>query len=93
MRELSELEDALDAEIIKNAKVIGITTTGAAKYNELLRGVNYEIVVAEEAAEVLEAHLITGIGPSTKHMILIGEQKLMRKTSSDHPSSTINSIS
>ena len=63
----------MDFEVIKSAEIIGVTMTGVAKFNMLLRRVNYEIVVIEEAAEVLEAHLITTLSPSTKQLILIGE--------------------
>ena len=73
MAESNEAESLLDFELIKSCKIIGVTTTGAAKFNTLLRKVEYEVVVVEEAAEVLEAHLITTLCPSTKQLILIGE--------------------
>lgn len=53
-----------------------MTTTGAAKFNNLLMAARPEIVIVEEAAEVLESHLIASLTPSTKQLILIGEQNM-----------------
>lgn len=50
-----------------------MTTTGAAKFNNLLEAVHPQIVVVEESAEVLEAHLLASLTPTTKQLILIGE--------------------
>lgn len=50
-----------------------MTTTGAAKFNFLLAAAQPEIVIVEEAAEVLESHLLASLMPSTKQLILIGE--------------------
>lgn len=33
---------------------------------------NTQIVMIEEAAEVLESHVITSLAPTTEHLILIG---------------------
>ncbi len=38
-----------------------MTTTGAAKYKSVLRGVKSKIMIVEEAAEILESHLFTSI--------------------------------
>lgn len=67
----------MDMDLRKRAlsmvRVVAMTTTGAAKYKNLLKQVNAEIMIVEEAAEVLESHLITAITPSMKHIILIGD--------------------
>lgn len=39
----------------------------------VLQQVGPEIVIVEEAAEVLEAHIITALSKHCKHLILIGE--------------------
>ena len=57
---------------MKKAKVIGMTTTGAARLQPVLQQVGPEIVIVEEAAEVLEAHIITALNAQCKHLILIG---------------------
>ena len=43
--------------VLKNADVIGVTTTGAAKNLSLLSALGAQIVICEEAAEVMESHL------------------------------------
>ena len=40
-----------------------MTTTGAAKYQGALQQIAPRIVIMEEAAEVLEAHLVTSLSP------------------------------
>ena len=37
-----------------------------------------QIVVVEEAAEVLEAHVLAALAPQTQHLILIGDHEQLR---------------
>ncbi|XP_059150353.1 NFX1-type zinc finger-containing protein 1-like [Physella acuta] len=67
-----------DVKILENAQVIGMTTTGAAKHRKLLQAVKPRIVVVEEAAEVLEAHIVTALSEHCQHLILIGDHKQLR---------------
>jgi len=50
-----------------------MTTSGAAKFGNLLRFIGPKIVICEEAGEVLEAHILSTLAPSTQHLILIGK--------------------
>lgn len=34
--------------------------------------------MVEEAGEILEAHVLTSLGPNTEHLIMIGEHKCQR---------------
>ena len=68
----------IECYVAKKADVIGMTTTGAAKYHHLLEGLHPKIAIFEEAAEVLEAHLITSIASSVQQVILIGDHKQLR---------------
>lgn len=77
-RRLEELRQMEDAEILQNADVVAVTTTGAAKYRNLIYKLKTKIVVIEEAAEVLEAHIITSMPKSTQHLILIGDHQQLR---------------
>ena len=43
------------------ARVIGCTTTGAAKNKDLLEDLDIGVLICEEAAEVLEAHTLTSL--------------------------------
>ena len=45
----------LDYNYMKQAKIIGMTTTGLSKYRGLIQGLKPKIVLVEEAAETLEA--------------------------------------
>lgn len=64
--------------ILKSSQVIGMTTTGAAKNRKVLKSVAPQIIVVEEAAEVLEAHIITTLNMDCKHLILIGDHQQLR---------------
>ncbi|CAI9556392.1 unnamed protein product [Staurois parvus] len=75
---LSELRQRQDLQILQQAKVIGMTTTGAAKYRRILQEVQPRIVIVEEAAEVLEAHTITTLSSACQHLILIGDHQQLR---------------
>lgn len=67
-----------DKNVLEKAKVIGMTTTGAAKIQDVLLGIKPRIVVVEEAAEVLEAHITTALGDSCEQLILIGMNVAMK---------------
>jgi hypothetical protein len=67
-----------DCYIIGKQVVIGMTTTGAAKYADIVQRVRPQIVIVEEAAEVLEAHIVTALTENCKHLILIGDHKQLR---------------
>lgn len=76
-----EAEDAkkrTDRYALEAADVIGMTTTGAAKYQHILHMVKPKIVIVEEAAEVLESHIVSALSAGTQHLILIGDHKQLR---------------
>ena len=64
--------------------IIGMTTTGAAKFRDILENLNPKIVVIEEAAEVPECHVITALTKRTEHLILIGDHQQLRPKTSDY---------
>lgn len=76
--------DRVDSEVLRSAAVIGMTTNGAAKYNGLLRALLPEIIIVEEAAEVLEASIVAAFTPFTKHLILIGDHEQLRPQVSEY---------
>jgi SpoVK/Ycf46/Vps4 family AAA+-type ATPase len=82
VRDAQRVENAYnaraDAAVLQQAAVVGMTTTGAAKYSQLLRDLAPEVVVVEEAAEVLEASIVASLGSNTKHLILIGDHQQLR---------------
>ncbi|CAL1544821.1 unnamed protein product, partial [Lymnaea stagnalis] len=64
--------------LLKSAKVIGMTTTGAAKHRAVLQALGCRIIVVEEAAEVLESHIVTALNKKCNHLILIGDHQQLR---------------
>ncbi|KAG1856384.1 P-loop containing nucleoside triphosphate hydrolase protein [Suillus subalutaceus] len=56
-------------------RIIACTTTGAAKFTEDLRTAAPDVVLVEEAGEILESHILTAFGANTNQLILIGDHK------------------
>ncbi|XP_022647651.1 NFX1-type zinc finger-containing protein 1-like isoform X2 [Varroa destructor] len=81
---LKEMEAELDLAILREAQIIGMTTTGAAKYKSLYERLDIEVVVIEEAAEILESHVVAALSSSTKHLIMIGDHQQLRPTNADY---------
>merc|ERR1719319_43912 len=77
-RILSEIKEKESLYLMRRAKVVGMTTTGAAKMHKMLRQLKPSIIIVEEAAEVLEAHIVASLTPSCKHLILIGDHQQLR---------------
>ena len=73
--DLTRMFKEADIALLKSKRIVGCTTTGAAKYTEALKAVSPDVLLVEEAGEILESHVITALGPSTKQMILIGDHK------------------
>ena len=71
-------------EVLREACVIGMTTTCAAKYRSILKEIRPRIVIVEEAAEVLEAHIIASLTSGCQHLILIGDHQQLRPTPAVH---------
>ncbi|ODM90748.1 NFX1-type zinc finger-containing protein 1 [Orchesella cincta] len=75
---LKAAKDKVNGWILKGTDIIGMTTTGAAKHHLLLEYAKPEIVIIEEAAEILEARLITSLTKDCKQLILIGDHLQLR---------------
>ncbi|XP_024528675.1 NFX1-type zinc finger-containing protein 1 [Selaginella moellendorffii] len=76
--ECKAADSEIQLSLLRRAKVIGMTTTAAARLHDILVALKPEIVVVEEAAEVLESHILACISPYTKHLILIGDHLQLR---------------
>ena len=77
-KEYKEACQQADRFALETADIIGMTTTGAAKYQHILHLVKPKIVIVEEAAEVLESHIVSTLNAGTQHLILIGDHKQLR---------------
>ncbi|XP_077302079.1 NFX1-type zinc finger-containing protein 1-like [Arctopsyche grandis] len=67
-----------DIEILRKADVVGITTTAAAMKKSLFDTLQPKIVIIEEAAQVLESHVVVNLNIKCDHVILIGDQQQLR---------------
>lgn len=65
-------------ELLRKKRIIGCTTTAAAKYNRLITAAQPDIIIVEEAGEILESHVLTALTPSVKQLVLIGDHKQLR---------------
>ena len=76
--DLQEAKRAINQHVVKGSHVVGMTTTGAAKHNYIIKSIRPKIVVVEEAAEIFEAHIFTSLSPSVQQLILIGDHQQLR---------------
>lgn len=65
-------------QILADAKVIGCTSTGFAKYRPMIYALKPRIVMVEEAGECLEANIMNMFLPSLQHLILVGDHQQLR---------------
>ncbi|KAF9886779.1 hypothetical protein FE257_011156 [Aspergillus nanangensis] len=72
------IRDEMDLRCLREADVIGVTTTGLARNLKMLRRLASKVLVCEEAGEVLEAHMLTSMLPSLEQVILIGDHQQLR---------------
>lgn len=81
---LAEVDSVRDLEIFSQAKVIAMTTTGAARCSELLRRLAPGVVLVEEAAEIPEQHVLAALTPHCRHLVLIGDHCQLRPKPNAH---------
>ncbi|KIL64661.1 hypothetical protein M378DRAFT_77980, partial [Amanita muscaria Koide BX008] len=80
-RKLSER----DTHTLQSKRIIGCTTTAAAKYSELLQSVSPSVMLVEEAGEILESHILAALGREKNQLILIGDHKQLRPKVNSYP--------
>uniref|UniRef100_A0A182SF40 AAA domain-containing protein n=1 Tax=Anopheles maculatus TaxID=74869 RepID=A0A182SF40_9DIPT len=83
-RRLNELSQLSTLKLIQGFRVVAMTTTFAARNRTLLELLRTPIVVIEEAAEVLEAHIVSALTRHTAQCVLIGDHKQLRPTTSTY---------
>lgn len=62
-----------DGAMLRSKRIIGCTTTAAAMYRDQLDTVMPDVLLVEEAGEILESHILTALSANTKQLILIGD--------------------
>lgn len=61
--------------LLRSKRIVGCTTTAAAKYCRDIQAFSPDILLVEEAGEIMESHLLTALAPEASQMILIGDHK------------------
>jgi len=61
--------------VISSRRIVACTTTGAAIFRDAIDCAKPEILMVEEAGEVLESHVLAALTDKTKQLILIGDHK------------------
>ncbi|KAJ7650277.1 P-loop containing nucleoside triphosphate hydrolase protein [Roridomyces roridus] len=77
-KELDRLFNQDKVSVLRSKRIIGCTTTAAAKYTKDIQAASPNVLIVEEAGEILESHVITALGRDTQQMILIGDHKQLR---------------
>lgn len=75
---LQQTHDDVKLNVLRRARIIGMTTTGVAQNQRLVAALGPRIVIVEEAAEVMEAHILAALSPRAQHLILIGDHMQLR---------------
>ncbi|KAJ6515608.1 P-loop containing nucleoside triphosphate hydrolase protein [Mycena sanguinolenta] len=77
-KQLNRIFGQAQASILRSKRIVGCTTTAAAKYTRDIQAASPQVLIVEEAGEILESHVITALGTDTQQMILIGDHKQLR---------------
>lgn len=77
-RELHRMFRKRDASVIGSRRVVACTTTAAAMYAQELQAASRDVLLVEEAGEILESHILTALGSQTSQLVLIGDHKQLR---------------
>ncbi|KAJ5887927.1 hypothetical protein N7495_007968 [Penicillium taxi] len=82
--DINAVHDEINRRALIQADVVGITTTAYARHIETLRRIGAKIIICEEAAEVMEAHVISALMPGVEHFIQIGDHQQLRPQIQTH---------
>eukprot|EP00397_Hematodinium_sp_SG-2012_P000261 GEMP01000261.1.p1 GENE.GEMP01000261.1~~GEMP01000261.1.p1 ORF type:complete len:1338 (+),score=346.47 GEMP01000261.1:3553-7566(+) len=71
--ERQRLDEMVSVLVLREQRIVGATCTGVCLKQNLIAMLKPKIVVIEEAAELLEPHVLACIGPWVEHLIMIGD--------------------
>eukprot|EP00808_Paulinella_micropora_P013955 g63805.t1 len=77
LQSMKALRAGSKARVLQTATIIGCTTVAAAKSLEL-KEVQPNVVLVEEAGEILEAHVLINLSPLMEQVIMIGDHQQLR---------------
>jgi helicase required for RNAi-mediated heterochromatin assembly 1 len=73
-----------DIRILRESRIVGMTTTGLSKYRSLVSALRPRVVLVEEAAETMEAPVTSACFPTLEHLILVGDHQQLRPHTQVH---------
>ncbi|KAJ5578691.1 uncharacterized protein N7459_007655 [Penicillium hispanicum] len=82
--DINAVHEEVNRRALIQADVVGITTTALARHIETLRRLGTKVIICEEAAEVMEAHVISALMPGVEHFIQIGDHRQLRPQIQNH---------
>jgi hypothetical protein len=82
--EKRSLQDMRTVHILNDAKVIGCTATGAAIHRSLFSQTQCNVLMIEEAGEILEGHLLSILHDRIEKVVMIGDHKQLRPKVNDY---------
>ncbi|KAJ5631320.1 uncharacterized protein N7484_011420 [Penicillium longicatenatum] len=82
--DINSVHEEINRRTLIQADVVGITTTALARHIETLRRIGAKVIICEEAAEVMEAHVISALMPGVEHFIQIGDHRQLRPQIQNH---------
>ncbi|KAJ5670148.1 uncharacterized protein N7477_005511 [Penicillium maclennaniae] len=81
---INAVHEEINRRALIQADVVGVTTTGLARNIETIRRIGTKVIICEEAAEVMEAHVISALMPGVEHFIQIGDHRQLRPQILNH---------
>lgn len=83
-QKIDDLYNMGKVELLRSKRIIGCTTTAAAMQQKLICGANPDVILVEEAGEILECHILAAMAPTVEQLILIGDHKQLRPKVKNH---------
>ncbi|EXJ56956.1 hypothetical protein A1O7_07300 [Cladophialophora yegresii CBS 114405] len=91
-QEIKRIRNERDGRIMAAHNIVAMTTTACAARWEVLRALDLQIVICEEAAEIMEAHTLCSLLPSVEHAVFIGDPQQLRPEANEQMLSLGSSV-
>ncbi|KAF2068085.1 hypothetical protein CYY_010589, partial [Polysphondylium violaceum] len=79
---VTDYDDRNYRDALRGADVVAATISGASRLKRIFNNINSKVVVIEEAAEVLEAQIVSVIPTTCEHLIMIGDHLQLKPSCS-----------
>ena len=73
-----QLDRSLQLAVLKKAGIVGMTASAVGRLSAVVSALECEVVLVEGAEQLLEAHVIAALSPSTRHLLLVGDTRMQR---------------